>query len=128
VAGLALAFSLATILNFILLWVALRIKTHSLDERKIVWSVLKISVATLAMAAVTQFMKFGIEPYFGTRTFVGIFLQGLIAGLVGIAVFIVVGLALRSQEMFTLVNSIRRRLFKEKINYPEESIDENVEI
>jgi len=128
VAGLALAFSLATILNFVLLWIALRIKTHSLDERKIVWSVLKISVATLAMAAVTQFMKFGIEPYFGTRTFIGIFLQGLIAGLVGIAVFIVVGLALRSQEMSTFVNSIRRRLFKEKVNYPEESIDENVEI
>jgi len=128
VAGLALAFSIATILNFILLWFALRIKTHSLDERKIIWSVLKISVATIAMAAVTQFMKFGIEPYFGTRTFVGIFLQGLIAGLAGIAVFIVVGLALRSQEMNTFVNSIRRRLFKEKINYPKESIDENIEV
>lgn len=128
VAGLALAFSIATILNFVLLWIALRIKTHSLDEKKISWSVLKIVVATLVMAAVTQFMKFGIEPYFGTRTFVGIFLQGLIAGLAGIAVFIVVGLALRSQEMNTFVNSVKRRLFKEKINYPKESIDENVEI
>ena len=128
VSGLALAFSIATILNFILLWIALRIKTHSLDEKKISWSVLKIIAATLAMAAVTQFMKFGIEPYFGTRTFIGIFLQGLIAGLAGIAVFIVVGLALRSQEMHTFVNSIKRRLFKEKTNYPKESIDENVEI
>ena len=128
VSGLALAFSISTILNFILLWIGLRIKTGTLDEKQIIWSIFKISIATLAMAIITQFMKFGIEPYFGTRTFIGIFLQGLIAGLVGIAVFIVVGLALKSQEMITFVNSLRRRMFKEKANYPKESIDENVEV
>ncbi len=128
VTGLALAFSLANILDFIILWLFLRTMTKSLDEKRIIWSVLKISLATLAMAIVTQFMKFGIEPYFGTTTFVGIFLQGLIAGLVGIAVFIVAGLALRSQEMYTFINSVKRRLFKEKANYPKMGIDENVEI
>jgi len=123
VAGLALAFSLSSILNFIILWIALRLKTSSLDEKNIIWAVLKISIATLAMAIVAQFMKFGTEPYFGTATFVGIFLQGLIAGLVGIAVFIVVGLALKSQEMITFANSLKRRIFKE--NVPQEIINEN---
>ncbi|MCX6740286.1 MAG: murein biosynthesis integral membrane protein MurJ [Candidatus Parcubacteria bacterium] len=128
VSGLALAFSLASILNFALLWIGLRIKAGSLDEKNVIWSVFKISLATLAMAIVTQFMKFGIEPYFGTTTFVGIFLQGLISGLVGIAVFIVVGLALKSQEMITFVNSLKKRMFREKENYPKESMDENVEV
>ena len=127
IAGLALAFSLSSILNFSLLWIGLRFKAGSLDEKQIVWSVIKISIATLAMAMVTQFMKFGIEPYFGTTTFVGIFLQGLIAGLVGIAVYIVVGLVLKSQEMITFVNSMKKRIFKEKENYPKMGIDENVE-
>ncbi len=128
VTGLALAFSLANILNFIILWLCLRMITKSLDEKRVLWSVLKISLATLIMAMVTQFMKFGIEPYFGTQTFIGIFLQGLIAGLVGIAVFIVAGLALRSQEMYTFINAIKRKLFKEKANYPKTGIDENVEM
>jgi putative peptidoglycan lipid II flippase len=128
VSGLALAFSISSILNFALLWIGLRIRTGSLDEKNVLWSVFKISVATLAMAIVTQFMKFGIEPYFGTETFIGIFLQGLIAGLVGIAVFIVAGLVLKSQEMITFVNSMKKRMFKEKENYPKENIDENLEV
>jgi len=128
IAGLALAFSLSSILNFVLLWSALKIKAGSLDEKHIIWSVFKISIATLAMAIVVQFMKFGIEPYFGTTTFIGVFLQGLIAGLAGIAVFIVSGLALKSQEMITFINALKRRIFKEKENYPKESIDENVEV
>ncbi len=128
VIGLALAFSLANIFNFIILWLFLRIITGNLDERRIIWSVLKIVVATLAMAIVTQFMKYGIEPYFGTQTFVGIFLQGLIAGLVGIAVFIVVGCLLKSQEMFTFLDSIKKRVFKQKENYPKMGIDEDVNV
>lgn len=126
VAGLALAFSVSQIVNMILLWVFLRVKTGSLNESKILFSVLKISIAALIMAVVVQFMKFGIEPYFGTETFVGIFLQGFIAGIVGIAVFVVAGLLLRSREMYTFVNSVRRRLFKQKDLYPEMGIDESV--
>ncbi len=128
ISGLALAFSISTIFNFALLWIGLRIRAGSLDEKHVIWSVFKISLATLAMAMVTQFMKFGIEPYFGTTTFLGIFLQGLIAGLVGIAVFIVAGLALKSQEMITFVDSMKKRIFKEKSFYPKENIDENVEV
>jgi len=94
----------------------------------ILWAGLKIFIATLAMAAVTQFMKGGIEPYFGTETFLGIFLQGLIAGLAGIAVFVVVACLVRSQEMFTLLDSIKRKLYKLKSNYPKVGIDENVEV
>jgi putative peptidoglycan lipid II flippase len=128
VSGLALAFSISSIINFAFLWIGLRFRAGSLDEKHVIWSVFKISVATLAMAIVTQFMKFGIEPYFGTTTFIGIFLQGLIAGLVGIAVFIVAGLALKSQEMITFVNSLKKRMFREKSLYPKEGIDENVEV
>ena len=128
VAGLALAFSLSSILNLILLWLALRLKTSNLDEKNISWSVLKIVIATLAMAAVVQFMKFGIEPYFGTQTFIGIFLQGLISGLVGIGIFIVVSLALKSQEMITFANALKRRIFKQKEFYPQESMDESVDV
>jgi putative peptidoglycan lipid II flippase len=128
VMGLALAFSLASILDMAVLWLVLRMYIGSLDEKRIIWAVLKISLATIAMAIVTQFMKYGIEPYFGTKTFIGIFLQGAIAGLVGIAVFVVVALALKLQEMFTFIDAIKRRLFKVKANYPKMGIDENVDV
>lgn len=128
VVGLALAFSVSNILLFFILWLALRKEAGTLDETKIVWAVAKILVATLAMAVVTQFMKYGIEPYFGTRTFVGIFLQGFIAAMVGIIIFVVVGCAVKSQEMYTFLDSVKKRLFKIKANYPKTGIDENVEM
>lgn len=114
VRGLALAFTVASLINFLLLWVLLRIKLNTLHEAKIFFSIGKIIIASFVMAIVVQFMKFGVEPYFGTETFMGIFLQGLISGLVGIAIFVVVGLILKSEELSTFLSSIKRRMFKER--------------
>lgn len=128
VIGLALAFTLSSIIQCVLLWIALRIKMGSLQEAKVLWAGFKILVASIIMVVVTQFMKFGVEPFFGTETFMGVFLQGALSGLVGIAVFIVSGLVLRSKEMYTFVASVRNKLFKKKEVYPQTGIDENVEV
>lgn len=128
VVGLALAFSIYNIIFFLLLWIYLTKITKGLDEGRIIWAALKICIATLAMGFVTQVMKGGIEPYFGTETFLGIFLQGFIAGVVGIAVFVIVACLVRSQEMFTFLDSVKKRVFKQKENYPQTGIDENVEV
>jgi len=114
VRGLALAFTVASLINFLLLWVLLRIKVGTLHESKIFFSIGKVIIASFVMAIVVQFMKFGVEPYFGTETFMGVFLQGFISGIVGIAVFVVVGLLLKSEELSTFLSSIKRRMFKER--------------
>ncbi len=123
VTGLAFAFSLSSILNMIILWVALRIKLHHLDEQRILWAVFKISVATVALGITTQLLKFWVEPLTGTTTFVGIFSQGLLAGIAGLTVFLLVSLLLRSEEMITFLKSIRRKfLRKEAVESLEEGI------
>jgi hypothetical protein len=35
---------------------------------------------------------------------------------------------LKSPEIFTFAGALRKRLFKEKENYPQASMDENVEV
>lgn len=114
VRGLALAFTIASLINFLLLWVLLRIKVGTLHESRILFSIGKIVIASFVMAIVVQFMKFGVEPYFGTETFIGIFLQGFISGMVGIAVFVMVGLLLKSEELSTFLSSIKKRMFRER--------------
>jgi putative peptidoglycan lipid II flippase len=128
VTGLAMAFSISMILNFVLLWALLRIKLGSLNDGKVIWSTAKIVFATLIMGMVTQFMKFGVEPFFGTRTFVGVLLQGVISGLVGIAVFVVVGLLINMQELTTFIASLKTRLIRQKSGLgEEEGIDSTVD-
>lgn len=114
VSGLALAFSLSSILQMALLWVFLRIKLHSLDEGRILLSVFKISVATLAMGLVIQTLKYFLEPYTGTETFLGILAQGAIAGLGGLLIFILVSLILKSEEMALFISSLQRRFLRKE--------------
>ncbi|MBU0648637.1 murein biosynthesis integral membrane protein MurJ [Patescibacteria group bacterium] len=122
VVGLALAFSVAAIFNMIVLWVVLRIKVGYLHELPIIQSLYKIAVAALVMGLVVQVSKFIVEPYLDMQTFLGIFSQGLFAGGMGIIVYGLICLLLRSPEMMNFKASIQRKLFK-KYYEPKESIE-----
>lgn len=122
VVGLALAFSVASIFNLALLWVILRIKVGYLYELPILHSLYKIAIASLAMGIVVQFSKYFIEPYLDMQTFLGIFSQGAFAGGLGLVVYFVMCLLLRSPEMMNFKASLQRRLFK-KYYQPKEGIE-----
>ncbi len=115
VAGLGLAFSISSILNMVLLWLVLRLKLGSLSEKQIFISVGKILIAGLMMGLFIQSFKYIIEPAVRMNTFLGILLQGLIAGLVGLAVYFTVGLILRSPEMLVFKEICQKHLFRKKL-------------
>jgi putative peptidoglycan lipid II flippase len=110
VAGLALSFSIANIINFVLLWVSLKIDLGDMDEYKILLSVAKFSAAALACGIVAQAMKSIIWPFIDMTKLWGVFTQGLLSGLAGIFIYIIVCWLLKSGELSNLVSSIRRRL------------------
>ncbi|MDP3985533.1 MAG: lipid II flippase MurJ, partial [bacterium] len=122
VRGLALAFSAASTMQVVLLWVALRVKFGSLDEERIVRSLYKMAVAAIGMAVVIQLLKVPLESVFGTTTFLGIFAQGLIAGLAGCVVYGTIGILLRNEEITVFVNSLHKKFFRSF--FPKESADE----
>jgi putative peptidoglycan lipid II flippase len=114
VAGLAMAFSLASVLNFCLLWIFLRIKFGPLDEANILKSTFRISAAAIAMAFVMQTMKSILAPRVDMQTFLGIFGQGLGAGSIGLLTFAATALVLGSREMFAVRDAIKYKLFRIK--------------
>lgn len=114
VEGLALAYTLAGILNTILLWIFLRWRLGSLDEERILTAVYKISIAAIVMALTIQTFKTLLAPFLDMQTFLGIFTQGSIAGLLGCAAYVVMGMLLKSYEMKIFVETIRKRLFRIK--------------
>lgn len=110
--ALAVAFSLDAIINAALLWVFLHIRVGNLQELKTLWSVIKISIATLGLGVTAQVLKFALEPYTGTGTFLGIATQGAIAGVGGLVVFAVISYLLRSDELMYFITSLRRKLIR----------------
>jgi len=115
VSGLALAFSVANIVNFILLWIFLRAELHGLDEVRILNSSFKFSVAAIALGTTVQGMKLLVWPIIDMTRFWGVFAQGAAAGISGIFVYIAFCSLLKSEEFFSFWESVKRRLPWKKI-------------
>lgn len=115
VAGLALAFSVANILNFILLWITLKFEVGEMDEVKILYSAIKFSLAALSCGIAVQVMKILVWPFIDMTKVWGVLAQGLAAGFFGIFIYILVCSLLKSEELFDFWSSIKRRLTWKKV-------------
>ncbi len=109
VSGLALAASIGAITNLILLAIALRERIKTLNESKLLASLWRISLAALAMAITIQLLKYPLAQAFDLDYFWGIFGQGAIAGISGLIVYCLICYALKSDELFTFVQSFKKR-------------------
>jgi putative peptidoglycan lipid II flippase len=110
VAGLALAFSLSSILNFVLLWACLYIKIGNMDQTKILISTIKFSVAGIAAGFAVQVIKNVVWPYIDMSTFLGVLVQGTLSALGGIIIYLAVCALLRSEEFYDFAGLIKRKL------------------
>ncbi|MFA6551687.1 MAG: murein biosynthesis integral membrane protein MurJ [Patescibacteria group bacterium] len=117
IAGLALAFSVATIINFILLWLILKVKIGDLDEWNILYSTLKISLASIGAGLAVQAMKLiiGTSSLIDMHRFWGVLMQAAVAGLFGVGIFILMCWVLRSEELSNFIRGIRERTKREKV-------------
>lgn len=123
VAGLAMGFALGCVVYVILLWFFLRKKIGELDQKKIFYSGAKILIASVLAGSAAYGALRVFANLVNMKTLLGIFTQGLVAGLIGIAVYIIAGLILRSEEMFSFWQAITHRLPWPKVA-PEEEIIE----
>src|SRR3989344_318037 len=114
VAGLALAFSIGSILNFIILTFALRSILKKIDGEKIFSSFLRIVLAAIPMALVIQSAKYPLAKIFDQTYFLGILGQGLVASIVGLAIYLLICYLLKVPELMQLKNSLARRWLQTK--------------
>jgi len=112
VAGLALAFSIASFIQAIILWILLRREIGSLDEKNILISVFKVIFASLIMATAVYGTLYLVAPLVNMQKFFGILTQTLIAMAVGIFVYFIVALLLKCPEISVVRKLIRMRIKK----------------
>jgi putative peptidoglycan lipid II flippase len=115
VVGLALAFSISSILNFILLWIFLRHCLGGLDEKRIIVSAAKFSAASLAAGLALQSVKDCLGKIVDMDRVWGILVQGGTAALIGIGVYLLICYLLRSEEMDSFCQSFKRRFLRRAV-------------
>jgi len=111
VAGLALGYALGGILYMLLLWIALHKKVGNLNEGEILFSLFKMAVASLLAASVVWVLWQALIFKFPSMAIQTILLQGFAAGLAGVFVYFLAGLALQLREATWLWQKIKGRLF-----------------
>lgn len=120
VLGLGMAYSLAVTIQFVLLWVSLRVKMGTLQEVVILKSLWKMVVAGLACAFSAQGMKYFVVDLIDLDTFWAVFAQLMIAGGIGMLAYVLTAYVLNSREMVDFVASLKKRLFRR--HKPQETI------
>lgn len=112
VSGLALAFSIASIFNFVILWLMLHFYLGDMDESRIFKSVLKFSAAALVCGYVAQQMKEVVWPFINMTKLWGVLAQGGVAGICGLIAYALICWLLRSEEMAVFIASAKSRLLR----------------
>jgi len=106
--GLALAFSISSIINMMLLYIFLHFKLRSIDDNFIINSILKICFNSVLAGAVTYAVLQFLANMVNMQTFVGIFIQGFGSGLAGLLSYLVLGIVFKLDEL----NIVKRMLIK----------------
>ncbi len=114
---LPLAYSIGTLLNFILHWFFVK-RDFMQNETFIAKTFFQSLGASFFIGFVTYLSLNVLSLIFGTTTLLGVFLQGFISGLVGIAVGILVLHLLKSEELKELTQTLKTNFWKAKIIAP----------
>jgi len=110
--GLPLALSLAVLIQLFLLLIFLYQKIGDFNLKSILVSLAKILLATLLMLIFSYLVRQIIANFVNMQTFLGIFIQTFVSGLVGILVYFFVTLLLKSPEIKDLKLAILKQFAK----------------
>lgn len=108
VVGLPLALSLSAIIQLFLLLIFLYKKIGDFKIREISFSLAKILIAGILLTGTAFFTLQITANFVNMKTFFGVFLQGSIAGLAGISVYILAAFILKSPEVRTIYPKLRK--------------------
>lgn len=112
--GLAIAFSVSSVMNMALLMIYLRKQLPNIDGKTIVDSTIRILAASVIGGAVAQIGKIIVGTHGELDTFVAVLTQLVIAGSMGLAAFCLASYYLEIKEFFQFTRSITKKIFKEK--------------
>ena len=108
VTGLALAFSLSSILNFLLLFLFFSLETGAIKMREITIAIAKFSITSIIAGFGAQVTKYLVWPYIDMTKFSGVFIQLVSAGLIGTLFYALASYALKGEEFMNFVAALKR--------------------
>ena len=124
VLSLAIAFSLASLVQMFLLLLILRFRLNTLDDRKIINSIIKVSLATFVAGITVQLFKYLTAEVVNLNRFMGVFTQLSVSTIAGIVAFMIIAHLIKIEEFVSFKKSLIRKIFRQKKLVLEEDIND----
>jgi hypothetical protein len=114
---LPLAYSVGTVLNFILH--VFFVRRDFMGKDPFISKTFFQSLGASFFIGLVSYICLNLfEPILGTKTFWGVFLQGFISGILGICAGILVLYLLKSEELKELASTLHTKFWKAKVIAP----------
>ncbi|HAS80662.1 MAG: Integral membrane protein MviN [Candidatus Nomurabacteria bacterium GW2011_GWE1_32_28] len=111
---LPLAYSSGTIINSILHWYFIR--RDFMNHESFITKTFFQSLGASFLIGVITYLSLNIfSPIFGMDTFLGVFLQGFISGILGICSGIIILYILRNEEFLSLIQTLKTKFWRSDI-------------
>lgn len=117
---LPLAYTLGAIVNFLLLFLMFRKDFPYIKSTQFTKTFFKSFAGAFFMGYVTYILLSVLEPLFSTTSFMGIFLQGFISGIIGIIAGIVVLKLLKSEELDEIYSALKTKFWNAPVIAPQQ--------
>ena len=118
---LPLGFSIGALINALWLWCSLESNIVSFS-RPVIKTFFQAFSAAVIMGAVSYLGLEMFDDLFDLTTLVGIFSQGLLAGLLGIIAGVVVLILLKNQEVVEMWQTVHRKFWRVQTITPEQDL------
>lgn len=110
IGGLALAFTIAGIVNMALLFFILRIKLGNLNDKFLFIINAKISFSALIAGLLTHQALYWADPFVNTHTVLGLAIQAVFAGFIGLSTYLILTWIFRCEEVLGFVSWAKKKL------------------
>jgi putative peptidoglycan lipid II flippase len=114
---LPLAYSVGTILNFILQWIFVK-RDFMPHEPFIAKTFFQSLGASFCIGFVAYLGLQAFSPIFGTITFFGVFFQGFLSGILGILAGVLVLYLLKNEELKDLFEALKTKFWRTRVIIP----------
>ncbi len=115
VGGLALSFSIASILNVLLLYFYFDKKISKLFHKEILYTLVQSGILTGIMVIFLQIVKLIVADFVNMQTFLGIFLQASLAGIGAFSFYLALGYFFNVNESRIFFNILKGKIKTFKI-------------
>src|SRR3989339_685804 len=113
VIALAIAYSIASLINALLLWIFLRQKLGTLRESSILTLVFKLSGAGMLAGLGMELGKPVVLTFLSLDSFFGVLFQAILAGGLGLLVYVGIASLLRVEEQKRFFESLKRSTLRQ---------------